>query len=287
MIADPRTLLAKYRLNAKRSWGQNFLISTRVYDAIVRATVAAPGEWVVEVGAGLGTLTARLAEALPTGRVIAVERDRDLAKVLREELGAVANVEIAEANALTFDYSAVAARAGGPIAVVGNLPYQIASPLVFAMLEQRQSISRAVIMLQKEMADRLVARPDTSEYGAMGVMVGAYADVRRVTAAPSQAFHPAPRVDSAVVAITPRAMPRAPIPDERKFSAVVHAGFGQRRKTLRNALRARWVVDEVDAALTATGLDGQRRGETLSIEEFAALAVAFGAFPAPLAPAPE
>jgi 16S rRNA (adenine1518-N6/adenine1519-N6)-dimethyltransferase len=268
---DPRTLLSRYGLAAKKSWGQNFLIDTTVYDAIVAATVRARDEWVVEIGAGLGTLTMRLADAVPDGRVIAVEKDRDMVAVLARELANRPNVEVRDENALVFDYAAAAARAGGPVAVAGNLPYQIASPLLFQMIEARAHIRRAVVMLQKEMADRLVARPGTREYGALGVMLALHADVHPVVRARAGAFFPAPRVDSAVVRLEPLASPRVAV-DPRRYGQTVHAAFGQRRKTLRNALRSLWPAEVVDAALAAAGVDGQRRGETLSVEEFARLA---------------
>src|SRR5262245_51592603 len=165
---DARTLLRKYGLRAKKSWGQNFLVDERIFNGIVRASGVGPDDTVIEIGAGLGTLTARL--ALASHRVVAVERDRDMAAILRAELAGNERVEIAEANALTFDYAAVAARpeSGGrlPI-VVGNLPYQIASPIVFRLLEARRRIARIVVMLQLEMAERIVASPSTREYGAM------------------------------------------------------------------------------------------------------------------------
>jgi 16S rRNA (adenine1518-N6/adenine1519-N6)-dimethyltransferase len=271
-VADPRALLAKYGFAPKKSWGQNFLVAESVYAAIVRAAARAEDDWVVEIGAGLGTLTARLADAVPAGRVVAVERDRDMVTVLRGELAARANVEIAEANALAFDYGAVAAAAGKPVAVAGNLPYQIASPLIFNLLDARRHLSRAVIMLQKEMADRIRAKPGTSEYGALGVMVTTVADVRLVVKAPAGAFHPRPKVDSAVIELVPLVAPRFALGDEKQYSRVVHAAFGQRRKTLRNALRSAFDDAAVDGALAATGINGQRRGETLDLAEFAALA---------------
>jgi 16S rRNA (adenine1518-N6/adenine1519-N6)-dimethyltransferase len=268
-VTDPRALLGKYGLRAKKSWGQNFLVDERVYRAIVAAAIVTGDEDVVEIGAGLGTLTARLAAAT-RGRVVAVERDRDMLAVLETELAAAPNVTIHAENALTLDYAALAAA--GPLVVVGNLPYQIASPLVFGILAARAHICRAIVMLQREMADRLLAAPGTPEYGAFGVMVTMFADVRPVIRARAGAFHPAPKVDSTVVAIVPLAAPRFPLRDEAAFGRVVHAAFGQRRKTLRNALRA--AFPDADALLARTGIDGGRRGETLDLAEFAALAEA-------------
>jgi 16S rRNA (adenine1518-N6/adenine1519-N6)-dimethyltransferase len=263
---DARALLEKYELRAKKSWGQNFLVDERAFQSIVDACELGAGDWAIEIGAGLGTLTSRLAER--AARVVAVERDRDMAEVLRGELGSVENIEIAEANALTFDYAAVGARAGRPIVVAGNLPYQIASPILFRLLEQRAAICRMVIMLQKEMADRILAAPATPAYGALGVMVRMFGEPRLVRKVRAGAFLPAPRVDSAVLAVTPFAATRVAVKSESRFSEVVHAAFNQRRKTLKNALAA--LVDE--AAFARAAIDPGRRGETLSVEEFARLA---------------
>lgn len=272
---DARTLLDRYGLRAKKAFSQNFLISDRAFAAIVDATVRSEQDWIVEIGAGLGTLTARLAERVPAGRVIALELDRDMVAVLRGEL-AVPNVQIEETDAMRYDLAAVATLRGAPIAVCGNLPYQIASQLMFRVIEARTSVTHAVMMIQKEMADRLVAPPGGKDYGALGVMIRTYADVSTVARVSAGSFVPPPKVDSTVIKLTPLAegKPRAPISDDKHYSAVVHAAFGQRRKTLRNALRA--VFDEagVDAALASTAIDGQRRGETLEIAEFAALASA-------------
>jgi 16S rRNA (adenine1518-N6/adenine1519-N6)-dimethyltransferase len=273
---DPRTLLKRHGLAAKKSWGQNFLVAESVYRGIVDASVSSGEDWVVEVGAGLGTLTMRLAERVREGKVVAVERDPDMVRVLEAELGHLDNVEIHPANALTYDLAQVARWRGAPVALCGNLPYQIASPLLFHFLEARQHLTRMVVMLQKEMAERLMARPGSSDYSAFGAIIGAFADVSLVVRARSTAFVPPPRVDSAVVRITPLpgGEPRLPLGDPDHFRQVVHAAFGQRRKVLRNALRARFAAEDVMAALEETGIDGGRRGETLELAELAALALA-------------
>ncbi len=261
----PRQLLEKYGFAAKKSWGQNFLVDEKTYEAIVDACRSTAADWVVEIGAGLGTLTMRLAER--AARVIAVERDRDMIVVLQGELGANPRVEIAEANALTFDYAGVAARAGRSPIVVGNLPYQIASPILFRLLEARKQLARIVVMLQREMVDRILAKPSTPEYGALGVMVRMFGEPKLVRRVGAGAFLPAPRVDSAVLAIEPFADTRVAVRDLDLFSRVVHSAFQQRRKTLRNALSKL-----ADAnAFAAAQIDSGRRGETLSVEEFARL----------------
>jgi 16S rRNA (adenine1518-N6/adenine1519-N6)-dimethyltransferase len=271
---DARVLLARYGLHAKKSFGQNFLISDRVFRAIVDATVARDDDWIVEIGAGLGTLTTRLAERVTEGKVIALERDPDMIAVLRGELGGVDNVEIEDCDALRYDLKMAARWRGDPIAVCGNLPYHIAAPLLFRIVDARAVVRCAVVMIQKEMADRIVAAPGTKAYGALGVMIRTYADVTMVAKVGAGSFVPAPKVDSAVVRLIPLpgGAPRVPIGDAEHYSRVVHAAFGQRRKTLRNALRAVWTDAEVDAALAASAIDGVRRGETLDIAEFAGLA---------------
>jgi 16S rRNA (adenine1518-N6/adenine1519-N6)-dimethyltransferase len=277
---DARVLLERYGLRAKKAFSQNFLISDRAFRAIVDATVRTDHDTIVEIGAGLGTLTSRLAERVPEGKVIALERDRDMIAVLRAELAGVDNVEIQEVDALRYDL-VMAARANGgdPVIACGNLPYQIAAPLMFRVIDARVAVTHAVFMIQKEMADRIVAPPGGKDYGALGVMIRTYADVATVAKVSAGSFVPPPKVDSTVIKLTPLAdaKPRVPITDDKHYSAVVHAAFGQRRKTLRNALRAAFSDDAVDEALTLTKIDGVRRGETLEISEFGALALALPA----------
>lgn len=272
---DARTLLDKHGLRAKKRFGQNFLVSERAFRAIVDATVGADDDWIVEIGAGLGTLTARLAERVPDGKVIALERDPDMIAVLRAELAGTDNVQIEPVDALRYDLRMAARWRGAPIAVCGNLPYHIAAPLLFRIVDARADLTRAVVMVQREMADRIVAAPATSDYGALGVMLRTYLDVSTVAKVAAGSFAPPPKVDSTVIRLVPLpgAGTRVPIADEALYSQIVHAAFNQRRKTLRNALRAQ--LEDVDTALAEVGIDGQRRGETLDISEFAQLCRVF------------
>src|SRR5690349_3026603 len=151
---DARVLLERYGLRAKKSFGQNFLVSERAFRAIVDATVRSDDDWIVEIGAGLGTLTARLAERVPEGKVIALEHDADMITVLRGELGGVENVDIENVDALRYDLRMAAKWRGDAISVCGNLPYHIAAPLLFRVIDMREVVRHAVVMLQKEMADR-------------------------------------------------------------------------------------------------------------------------------------
>jgi len=197
-----------------------------------------------------------------------------MVRVLRAELGSVDNLEIEQVDAMRYDLKMVGKWRGDKIIVCGNLPYHIASQLMFRVIDAREVVKHCVVMIQKEMADRLVAAPGTKEYGAIGVMLRTYADITTVIKVPAGSFLPPPKIDSTVIKLTPLAQPRTPIANEKHYSKVVHAGFGQRRKTLRNALKALWPDDQVDAALAATKIDGIRRGETLDIAEFGALAAA-------------
>ncbi len=266
----PRALLDKYRLRAKKSWGQNFLGDEAILDTIARLAVERQGEVVVELGAGLGHLTARL---LARGaRVVAVERDRDMARVLRGELGEA--VRLLEADAARLDYRALAVEAGegGPVAVVGNLPYHLSSPILFSLLDQADAVSRAVLLLQREVAERLSAAPGTKAWGLLSVLLQQRAEVTVERRVPPGAFLPPPKVESAVVRVA-FGPSRAEVVDPARFRRLVKAGFAQRRKTLGNALRASRLGPPASraAALRAAGIDAARRGETLAVAEWAAL----------------
>lgn len=272
-VLEARELLRRYGLHAKKSWGQNFLIDERAYTAIVAACGLAAGEVAVEVGAGLGTLTSRL---LATGAsIIAIERERDMCEVLRRELGAHPRFTLREENALTTSYAALGE--GEPIVIVGNLPYQITAPLLFRFLAARAAVRRIVIMVQREVAARILAQPDTEDYSALAAQVQLLARVRRVCQVGRSGFLPAPRVDSTVVLIEPfaDAATAVPVRDPDCYAQVVRAAFGQRRKTLRNALAAlpEGLSDaRVLTAIAETGIELSRRGETLTVAEFARLA---------------
>jgi 16S rRNA (adenine1518-N6/adenine1519-N6)-dimethyltransferase len=204
----------------------------------------------------------RLAERVPEGQVFAVEPEKDMLSVLEAELGHLDGVEIIEDSALSYDIGMVARWRGDKVTVCGNLPYNVASQILIRVIEQRAHIRRGVFMIQREMADRLLASPGTK------------ADVKQVIRVKPSAFVPPPKVESTVIRVDPLPHPRAPISDPDHYRRTVHAAFGQRRKTLRNALKARFPIDEVDDSLATTGIDGTRRGETLSIAELAALSSA-------------
>jgi 16S rRNA (adenine1518-N6/adenine1519-N6)-dimethyltransferase len=261
-------MLAQRGLRAKKSWGQNFLGDDDALGRIAGAVSLSPGEPVVELGPGLGHLTRHL---LATGaRVTAVERDRDMVAVLEELKDERLVVKAADAARVDFAEAAGASR----VAVVGNLPYHLTSPILFQVLAQRSRISRAVFTVQKEVADRLAAQPGGREYGLLSVLLGLFFDVELLGVLPARLFHPPPKVDSAVVRLTALAQPRAALTSEPRFVRLVKAGFGQRRKTLWNALRSDPSLgadEDIRAALGAAGIEPSRRAETLSPEDFAAL----------------
>jgi 16S rRNA (adenine1518-N6/adenine1519-N6)-dimethyltransferase len=265
---SPKEVLRRHRLQPKKSWGQNFLADEDALERIAGAVGLAPGEPVVELGPGLGHLTRYL---LGTGAwVTAVERDRDMVRVLGEI--EEERLRIVSADAASTDFAAVAHAER--VAVVGNLPYHLTSPILFQVLDQHARVSRAVFTVQKEVAVRLAAEPGGRECGLLTVLLGLHFRIEQLFTLSARLFHPPPKVDSAVVRLTALEQPRAPVSDEARFRRVVKAGYGQRRKTLFNALKADATLggaDGVGAALASAGIDPMRRAETLSVEEFAAI----------------
>jgi 16S rRNA (adenine1518-N6/adenine1519-N6)-dimethyltransferase len=264
-------VLARHGLAPKRGFSQNFLTARSVVERIAGALAPAPGELVVELGPGLGTLTAALLRA--GAHVLAVDADRDMLRVLEQELGQVSGFRARFGDATEIDLAELAQ--GKRVAVAGNLPYAVTGAIFRQMVAQHAHVDRAVFMVQREVRDRLLAEPGTKEYGALTVFTRAVFDARPVCIVPPGAFHPAPRVESAVVHMAPRG---TPIDVERPtFERSVRAAFEARRKTLRNALQRAYPTEQVDAALAASAIDGRRRGETLSPEEFAQLGCALDA----------
>ncbi len=273
-------LLRRHDLRPRRRFGQNFLVDANTLAKIVTAGALGPGDSVLEIGAGLGVLTRSLAEAVtPSGRVVALEIDGDLLPALAETTGELTQVEVVPGDAMALDWPAFldAQFAGtGPVSVVANIPYNITSPLLTTLLDQRGRFARIVLLVQREVAARLGAKPGTPDYSSLGVFSQYHAQVETVGIVSRRVFFPPPDVDSAIVRLTPHAAPPVSVPDEGLFFAVVRAAFGQRRKALLNALSGDpalgWDRDRAAAALAAAGLDPGRRGETLSLEEFAHLA---------------
>jgi 16S rRNA (adenine1518-N6/adenine1519-N6)-dimethyltransferase len=272
-VKDPRAILREHGLAAKKSFGQNFLTDREALEAIASASVPDAERdraFVIELGAGLGALTSPLTAR--AARVFAVERDRDLAPVLRAELAdpiAAGKLVVVEADAKTVDFAELLAGAppDAPRVLCGNLPYQLTGPLLTRAVEHAAFFARAVFLIQREVAERLAAGPGTKEYGALTVFVNAAFEVRRVRLVKPGSFHPAPEVTSAVVSLTSRRPALAEETDS--FRAIVKAAFTSRRKTLRNA----WAKlgAEVLTAAERAGISLDARGETLSVEDFARL----------------
>ena len=244
----------------RKRFGQHFLSDHGIIDAIVRAIAPRPGQPMVEIGPGLAALTQPLVERL--GRLTVIELDRDLAARLRQH----GQLDVIESDVLKVDFAQVAQALGATkIRVVGNLPYNISTPILFHLLEHVQAIEDQHFMLQKEVIDRMVARPATAAYGRLSVMLQWRYAMEDVLFVPPQSFDPPPRVDSAVVRMLPHAAPAAV--DVALLSELVQVAFSQRRKLLRHAL-GRWL----DARGYAGSFDTQRRAEEVPVDGYVALA---------------
>ena len=255
--------------------GQHFLVQGAVAERMVDAASVGEGDVVVEIGPGTGVLTQVLVGRV--NKLVAIESDRKLVELVSErfadEIGR-GEMELVLYDALKFDFGALGERVGGKLVVVANLPYNISTEMIFRLLDAGTHIDRFVLMLQREVAERLTASPGTKQYGALTVMATLKCEVKQVFKVGRGNFHPVPKVDSAVVLFKIRRTPLCDVNDTKVFKAIVRAAFNNRRKTLRNALRS--VPDvvhpgDLDALGEAAGIDLGRRGETLSVEEFGGL----------------
>ena len=271
----------KYHFRFDKSLGQNFLIDDGFLSRIVEGASPDKGDRVLEIGPGMGFLTEKLAAA--AGSVTAVELDETLCTILKEVFAEEEHIEILHEDALKLDFAALAERTvqkgfDRPFKIVANLPYYITTPLLFYFLDHREYWSEMVIMVQKEVAERVVASPGGKDYGVLTLMTAFDADAEILLHVPASAFEPRPSVDSAVLRLVRRDAPPFAVTDKKAFRSLVKAGFGQRRKTLSNALKNSGLFPDKTSAgslLEKCGIDGGRRGETLSFEEYAALANAF------------
>ncbi|MBP7549948.1 MAG: ribosomal RNA small subunit methyltransferase A [Gemmatimonadaceae bacterium] len=252
---------------AKKRLGQHFLSDPRLLARIADAVGATRDDTVIEIGPGRGALTSALLER--AGRVIAIELDRDLAPLLRERWGAEPRFALVEGDVLAQDLGALA---GGAYLLAGNVPYNITTPILFHAM-RRPRPARAVYLVQREVADRIVAPPGHDDYGALSVNVQALASAELLFGVPARAFSPPPKVESAVVRITPRTDPVVTEAEEEPYRLLVQGAFGLRRKQLRRVLRTLWSLDAdaADRVLAAARLDGDLRPEVLSADDFARL----------------
>jgi 16S rRNA (adenine1518-N6/adenine1519-N6)-dimethyltransferase len=259
------------RFRTKKSYGQNFLRDRQVVAEIIAAAGLGATDRVIEIGPGLGALTDDLLQQSPEVHIIEIDKDLIAFWSQRPD----ANLHLHSGDALSLNWLALFPLP--PYTLVANLPYNISTPILFKIIEERALFRRLVLMFQKEVGERICAPPGGKDYGVLSVFCQLWFDVRKVVIVPPGAFNPAPKVHSIVIQLDPLPAPRVALDDYSLFRRVVKGAFGQRRKTLRNALGgAGFTTVRIDAVLAATAIDGKRRGETLSLSEFALLSNAFG-----------
>lgn len=275
VIASPEVvhyICKRFDIKMSKKLGQNFLIKRGIVDEIVHAAELTPGEPVLEVGPGIGTLTQGLAQS--GADVTAIELDRRLLEVLDTTLASYDNVRIVHGDVLKLDVPTIMNHK--PFKVVANLPYYITTPIIMSLLESKLPIERLVVMVQKEVALRMVAKPGTKDYGALSVAVQYYTEPDIVLDVPPKSFLPAPAVTSSVIRCVLRDKPPVDVIDEKLFFRVVKAGFAQRRKTFANTMKTTGLSkDRIEELLAKANIDGQRRGETFTLQEFADVANAW------------
>ena len=280
VIASPEVvhyICKRFDIKMSKKLGQNFLIKRGIVDEIVHAAELMPGEPVLEVGPGIGTLTQGLAQS--GADVTAIELDRRLLEVLDTTLASYDNVRIVHGDVLKLDVPTIMNHK--PFKVVANLPYYITTPIIMSLLESKLPIERLVVMVQKEVALRMVAKPGTKDYGALSVAVQYYTEPDIVLDVPPKSFLPAPAVTSSVIRCVLRDKPPVHVIDEKLFFRVVKAGFAQRRKTFSNTMKTTGLTkSQIDELLAKANIDGQRRGETFSLQEFADVANAWASIQA-------
>lgn len=275
VIASPEVvhyICKRFDIKMSKKLGQNFLIKRGIVDEIVHAAELTSGEPVLEVGPGIGTLTQGLAQS--GADVTAIELDRRLLEVLDTTLASYDNVRIIHGDVLKLDVPSIMNHK--PFKVVANLPYYITTPIIMSLLESKLPIERLVVMVQKEVALRMVAKPGTKDYGALSVAVQYYTEPDIVLDVPPKSFLPAPAVTSSVIRCVLRDKPPVDVIDEKLFFRVVKAGFAQRRKTFSNTMKTTGLSkDRIEELLAKANIDGQRRGETFTLQEFADVANAW------------
>lgn len=271
-----RKLMERYNFRCRKSMGQNFLVDANIVNKIISSAMLDKTDTVVEIGPGLGVITR--AAAARAGRVVSLELDRNLLPILEDTLQGLDNVHVVVGDAMEADLDgAVFSRTGysGPYKLIANLPYYITTPLIMRLLKSDFKISLYVIMVQQEVAERMAALPGGKEYGALSVAVQYYTEARYLFRVPGTVFIPRPEVDSAVVRLVRRDKPAVEVPDEELFFKIVRRSFGQRRKTVLNALGTAFENisrEKMKELLLSAGIDPGRRGETLGLPEFASIA---------------
>ncbi|SHF12501.1 dimethyladenosine transferase [Desulforamulus putei DSM 12395] len=278
-----REIIRAHGFKVRKALGQNFLMDANIIEKIIQSAHLTDRDLVFEIGPGLGALTRRLARS--AGTVIAIELDVNLLPILQETLADFPNARVVHGDALKVDFDRLAReQTGGAFGqqgkrykLVANLPYYITTPILMHLLTGGFNLERLVVMIQKEVADRLQASPGGKDYGSLSVAVQYYTVPEMVARVPKTVFYPAPDVDSAVIRLTRREVPPVKVTSEELFFKVVRAAFGQRRKTLLNSLTGSGLADRETwlEVLAEAGIEPARRGETLSLQEFAHLANVF------------
>lgn len=273
--SELKPLLSRHGFSFSKSLGQNFLIDESILTKIVDASIPNPDTCVLEIGPGAGTLTQRLAQNAK--KVVAIEIDSALIPILKETMSTFDNFSLIHQDVMTVDLPTVTAEYFGDssFCVAANLPYYITTPIVMTLLESRLPVTSMTLMVQKEVADRMTAKPGTKDYGALSVAVQYYTKPQLVCKAEPHCFLPQPKVASTVINLEVLPSPSVSVDDEKRFFQIVKSAFGQRRKTLLNALsKSPYLTlekERVHAALKEMGIDPSIRGERLSLEEFASL----------------
>ncbi len=269
-----KEIIEKHGFRFSKSLGQNFLIDGNIIDRIIEGAGIRDDDGVIEVGPGIGTLTQKLCES--AGKVVAIELDNNLLPILEETLGSYSNVEIVHGDVLKVNLNQLIEEKfdGKKVKVVANLPYYITTPIIMKLLEEKLKIDKIVVMVQKEVALRMKAKPGNKDYGALSIAVQYYSKPEIIVDVPKNVFMPKPNVDSAVIMLDIYDEPVIKVRDEKLFFNVVKAAFGKRRKTLLNALAGGIALkkEEIEKVLERSQIDPVRRGETLSITEFARIA---------------
>ncbi|AYB47239.1 16S rRNA (adenine(1518)-N(6)/adenine(1519)-N(6))-dimethyltransferase RsmA [Paenibacillus lautus] len=278
-----KEIISRHGFSFKKSLGQNFLIDQNILYKIVEAAGLDGEKGALEIGPGIGALTEKLAQT--AGTVTAVEIDQRLIPILREVLEPYENVRVHHGDVLKVDLHELFRQDFGDVSkvsVVANLPYYVTTPILMKLLEEKLPLENIVVMIQKEVAERMAAAPGSKDYGSLSIAVQYYSEPKLVCIVPHTVFIPQPNVESAVIRLAVREQPPVRVEDERFFFEVVQASFAQRRKTIANNLKSRFFPGEgrerLEQLLQEAGIDPSRRGETLSIEEYARLSnVLFGA----------
>jgi 16S rRNA (adenine1518-N6/adenine1519-N6)-dimethyltransferase len=273
-MTSPRILLAAHNLNPKKQLGQNFIIDPTFAEKIVKSAGILPEDTILEIGAGLGALTIPLARR--GLKVIAIEKDRQIVPILNTEIliSGLTNISIIEKDILSIDINALIEDMREKIVVMGNLPYNISSQILVQLIRSREGISRAILMFQKELARRITADSGCKDYGRLTVMLRYCSDIRKLIDVKASLFFPKPKVDSEILELKFKKEIDHKAVDEVFFFKVIKSGFGNRRKTLKNALAASELNISPDIAkrvLEQSGIDPIRRAETLTVEEFVRL----------------